>query len=161
MMTIRPGFWRLGAVIPFAILIGVFVALGAGMLVVNQPAQAIPMFLAPPLVFLIAWLRTLPVRLEITESTVRAKQGRWRGQPDKQVPRSEIRSIHYFPMIISFRGPDNTPIMRVDPHWTMRQMLRVADEIKVPLYDHRRWFGMLKAPMGQLAYDPASGKRVP
>ena len=163
MITIRPGFWRLSSVIPLAIVIGLFVAGAVAKLAVDQPGQAVAAFLAPVLVLFLAWLRTLPVRLEFTESTVRAKQGRWRGQPDNQVPRSEIRSIHYFPMMISFRGPDNTPIMTIEPHWTRRQMLRVAEELKVPLYDHTRWYGMRESRMGigKLVHAPASGQRVP
>lgn len=119
--------------------------------------QAWVMLVVLVLVVAMAEVRSLPVRLEITESVVRARQGGWRGQPDKEVSRNDIRSIHYFPMMISFRGPDNTPIMKTEPHWTLRQMLKVAGELKVPLYDHTRWYGTREAHMGQLAYDPASG----
>ncbi len=155
-MIVRPGWWRLSTMIPLVMLIGLFGALAVSKFAVGQPGQAAVALVGPVLVCLIAWLRTLPVRLEVTDTAVRAKQGGWRRQPDKQVSRSEIRAIHYFPMMISFRGPDNESIMMIEPHWTRPQMLKVADELKIPLYDHTRWLGMRKVSMGRLTYDPAS-----
>jgi|SRR6516165_4552790 len=96
--------------------------------------------------------------LEITESVVRAKQDWF--LPENQVARSEITAIHYFPSLISFRGPDHKPIMKVRPNWTLRQMLGVADELGVPLYDHRRWLGLRRARIGRLVNRPAPSQPV-
>lgn len=101
---------------------------------------------------IIGWARVRAVRLEITDTEVRARQGWYR--PTKQVDRSDVRAIHFFPRVISFRGPDAQPIMKLDPAWNMRQMLEVADELHVPLFDHRRWHGLREVSVGRLANDP-------
>jgi hypothetical protein len=149
MMTVRVGVWRLSVVIPWTLLVGFFIA-GA----VISPNQAVAALTAPFLVALIAWLVVRRIRLEITESVVRARQG---PRGDKLVSRSEVRAIHYLPRLISFRGPDGKPIMMIRPEWTLRQMGRVADELKVPLYDHRGWGGIRTVDKGRLVYDPKSG----
>lgn len=46
--------------------------------------------------------------------------------------------------------------MMIVPNWTLRQMIEVAGELGVPLFDHRRWLGMRMVDMGRLVYDPAS-----
>jgi hypothetical protein len=159
-MTVRPGLWRPIIVIPWAMLAGLFIALGVSKLAVSQPGQAVVAFAGPVLLFLLAWVRARSVRLEIAESVVLARQGRWRGHPDREAPRSEIRAIHYFPRMISFRGPDNKPIMTIDGNYTLRQMMKVAVTLEVPLYDHARWLGMRKISIGRLLYDPASRHSV-
>jgi hypothetical protein len=157
-MKIRPALWRLSTVISVVMLIGLCGVLAVVFFKSGAPGDAVMVLPWPVLVFGFALLRTLRVQLEITESMVHAMNGGWRDQPDKQVPRSEIRSIHRSSSLISFWGPDNTPIMRVEPAWTMRQMQRVAAELKVPLYDHRRWFGMRedRKGMGRRVYGAAS-----
>lgn len=149
MLTIRPGLRPIDA-ISCSVLVALCLA---GALI--WPAQALWALAIPVTVGFIAWVRTRPVRLEITESVVRAREGGFRGQPDKQVPRSEITGIHYFPMRISFRGPDQKPIMAIEPNYPVRTMLKVAAELKVPLYDHTRWLELRKVEMGRLVYDPA------
>lgn len=164
LMTILPGWWRLRTIIPWAVLVGVFIALAVGEFVAGSPGAAVVALTAPVLVFLMCWAlvrsKARPVRLEVTESTVRVRQGRWRGHPDMQAPRSEIRAIHCYPRLISFRGLDNKPMMIVDPNYTLRQMRMVAAELGVRLYDHNRWLGLRKVHIGRLAYDPASGPVV-
>jgi hypothetical protein len=81
-----------------------------------------------------SWLLWHPVRLEITETEVRARQGWVRGQSGKtEARRSEICSIHYLPRRISFRGPDGQPLMEPVDIWTVRDMLKAAEELQVPL----------------------------
>jgi hypothetical protein len=58
--------------------------------------------------------------------------------------------------MISFRGPDNKPIMMIDDNYTLRQMMKVAGVLEAPLYDHTRLLGMRKVRIGRLAYDPSS-----
>lgn len=154
-MTLRPAFWRRSTVIPLAILL-----ILCGTPAALWPHQAAVLLVAPVLLTLIAQARTRPVRMEITPAVVQARQGGWRGQPDKEAPRSEIRAIHYFPGRISFRGPDDKPIMEPEPHWTLGQMLKVADELDVPLYDHRGRLRLEELATGRLVYDPASHQRV-
>ena len=53
----------------------------------------------------LVWLGTWPARLEITVTEVRARHGLAYGPVGpKQAVRSEIRSIHYLPRQVSFRG---------------------------------------------------------
>jgi hypothetical protein len=128
-----------------AILVAMMVAL-----TVLDPHQIVWWLVVLPLgVGVVGWFRLRSVRLEISESVVRATQGWY--LPERQVARSQISAIHYFPRTISFRGPDQKPIMKIAPGWTMRQMLEVADLLGVPLYDHRRWLGLRSATMGRLA----------
>jgi hypothetical protein len=124
---------------------------------VFQPSSAMVLLACFVLLCLMAWARTIPVRLEITETEVRARQGRWRGQPDVAALRGEIRAIRYYPARISFRDANDEPLMEPEPHWTVRQMVRVAIEVGVPLYDHKGALGVEELSEGRLAYDPVSG----
>jgi hypothetical protein len=142
---------RRSAWILLAVLLGIYIALA-----VYQPDQALWLLASAVGVAIILWARLRAVQLEITESVVRARQGWY--LPEKQAARSEIRAIHYFPSVISFRGPDRKPIMKIAPDWTMRQMLEVAGELGVPLYDHRRW--LRKVSTGRLVNHPAPGHPV-
>jgi hypothetical protein len=158
LMTIRPGWLRLGVVIPVAIMLGVSIVIAVGMLADHHAGQVPWAFFGPVLVVFITWVATRRVRLEITDSVVLVRQGGWRGNPDKQAPRNAITAIHVFPMVISFRGPDKKPIMMIVPNYTPRQMLRVAKVLDVPLYDHRRWFGLRQIHLGRLIYDPRQAR---
>jgi hypothetical protein len=149
MITIRPAVWQPSIVIVWSLVAGMFVAAA-----VIWPGQAVTSLMFLPLLFLIAWVRVRAVRLEITEGAVRARQGWY--LPDKQVPRSQIRAIHYYPDVISFRGPDRKPIMRTRSEWSLRQMIAVAGELRVPVYDNRRWHNLRSARVGRLVYDPAA-----
>ena len=158
MTVIKPGWWRASVVIPVGIGSCIFIAGAVTEFAADRPGQAVAALMGPVLFFLIAGFRTRSVRLEISENVVLAKQGHWRGHPDKQAPRSDIRAIHYYPRLISFRGPDNKPIMMIDPNYTVRQMVRVASVLGVRMYDHTRWLGMRKtANTGRLVYQPESG----
>jgi hypothetical protein len=130
-----------------AILAGVLIAY-----TVAVPRQWLPVVLGVIGLVIIGWARLRAVRLEITDSVVRAKQGWY--QPEKQVARGDVRAIHYFPRLISFRGRDDKPIMMVAPNWNLRQMLEVADELGVSLFDHRRWHGLREVSVGRLVNDP-------
>jgi hypothetical protein len=153
MRTIRPRP-GLSALILFAVGAGMFI--GAA---VYRPGQALELLAGTLLAIAIIWARWRAIRLEITESVVRVKQGWY--LPDKQVARSEIGAIHYFPRLISFRGPDRrTPIMKIAPNYRLRQMVEVANELAVPLYDHRRWLGLREVNTGRLVNRPASDQPV-
>jgi hypothetical protein len=158
-MTILPGFWRFSIVFLWGILVGVFAALAAVEFVAHQPGEGVVLLVAPMGLYLLTSVifrfGPRPIRLEITESTVRALQGNWRGAPGMEVPRSEITAIHYFPDMISFRGLDNKPVMMIRPQYTLRQMRKVAAELHVRLFDHSRLLGLQKVNIGRLAYDPA------
>jgi hypothetical protein len=161
-MMIWPGFWRFSSLIPWMIVAGGSTAIAVWEFVTGQPGEGVAMLMLPVVTFLVVWgilrLRPLPIRLEVTEGMVRARQGKWRGAPDMGAPRSEIRSIHYFPNLISFRGVDNNnSLMMIQPQYTLRQMRKVAAELHVRLYDHTRWLGLRTVDVGRLAYDPASG----
>jgi hypothetical protein len=159
-MTLWPGFWRFSNVILEAILVSLFIAIAVAYFVGDKPAEGVVALLIPVGLYLLGMVitrfRPRPIRLEVTESMVRARQGKWRGAPDMEALRSEIRSIHYFPNLISFRGADNnSSLMMIQPQYTLRQMRRVAAELHVRLYDHTRWLGLRgDREIGRLAYDP-------
>jgi hypothetical protein len=152
MKTIRPrpgpSLWA-----AIVILAGMFIAPA-----LYRPGQAPWLLACASLIAVIGWIRVRAVRLVITDSAVRVRQG-W-VQAEKEAARSNIVAIHYFPGVISFRGPGGEPMMKVAPNWTLRQMLEVAGVLEVPLFDHTRWFGLRKAAVARLAYDPPSGPRL-
>jgi hypothetical protein len=158
MITIRPSFWRPGNVF-WAVVIGGFCLSP----VVFQAGASPELMGLGALAFMtvLAWLLMRPIRLEITETEVRARQGWTTGQLGKsqEAFRSEIRSIHYLPKQISFRGADGQSLMETVVNWTLGDMAKAAAELRVPLYDDRVE-GLLKArelSEGRLVYDPASG----
>jgi hypothetical protein len=153
-MTIRPRFLRPGIMIPLGAIACFFVAA----VVFDPSVPAVMGFVLFVLAHLLAWSLTRRIRLEITETEVRARQGGWSDQNDKRAPRSEIRAIRYYPKRISFRGPDDQPLMEppVDS-WTVREMLKAAEVLQVPLYDHGGRYGLEEVSEGRLAYDPATG----
>lgn len=160
-MTIWPG-WRFGSVVGWGTLTAGFIVGAVSEFVAGHLAAGMTALLIPVGLYLLSWVlirfRPRPIRLEVTQSMVRARQGKWRGAPDKEAPRSEIRAIHYLPDLISFRGVDNdNPLMIIQPQYSLRQMRKVAAELHVRLYDHTRWLGLRRIDVGRLAYDPASG----
>jgi hypothetical protein len=157
MLTISPTFWRPGNVIS-AVFIGGFCLMPAVFLLGSPTAAIGPALLV--VVALMVWLLMRPIRLEITETEVRAREG-WSQGPlgKKEAFRTEIRSIHYRPKQISFRGADGQSLMEAVDIWTVADMVKVAEELRVPLYDDRVE-GLLKArelSEGRLVYDPVSG----
>jgi hypothetical protein len=157
MITIRPSFWRPGNVIS-AVVIGAFCLIPAVFLLGSPTAAIGPVSFA--IAALMVWLLMRPIRLEITETEVRARHG-WSHAPlgKKEALRSEIRSIHYAPSRFSFRGSDGQPLMETSDIWTVRDMVKAAEELRVPLYDDRVE-GLLRArelSEGRLVYDPVSG----
>jgi hypothetical protein len=154
MITIRPGFRKPGTVISAVVVTGFCLVP-----VVLQPvsAGAVMGLVTLVVVYSLFWIMARQIRLEITETEVRARQ-RWaRGRPDQEALRGEIRSIHYCPSRISFRGADGQPLMEPADIWTVREMVRAAEELQVPLYDHRGLLRLEELSEGRLAYDPASG----
>lgn len=159
-MTVRPGGWRLSVVIPWAFVWGLSIAIGIAKLTIGQPVQTVVGFVGPVLCYLLFRVLALTIRLKITDSMISARRGGWRGRRDLEVPRNEVRVIHYFPQAIGFHGTDNKRIMRIDNDYTLRQMRTVAEFLSVPLYDHRRWLGMQEVWQGRLVYKPTESDRV-
>jgi hypothetical protein len=157
MITIKPTFWRPSSVF-WAVAIGGFCLSPVVFQGGTFPELAGLGVLAAMTVMV--WLGTRTARLEITETEVRARHGWSPGPPGKkEAPRSEIRSIHYRPRQISFRGADGQPLMEASDMWTVADMVKAAAELRVPLYDDRVE-GLLRArelSEGRLVYDPASG----
>src|ERR1700684_2940289 len=156
MITIKPTFWRPGNVIS-AVVIGAFCLIPAVFLLGSPTAAIGPVILL--VAALMVWLLMRPIRLEITETEVRAREG-WAQGPlgKKEALRSEIRSIHYAPGRFSFRGSDGQPLMETSDIWTVRDMVKAAAELGVPLYDNRLGrLGAREASAGRLVYDPVSG----
>lgn len=157
MVTIRPTFWRPGNVF-WVVVIGGFclspVVFQAGAF----PELAGLGVLA--VMTVMVWLGTRTARLEITATEVRANHGWSPGPIGKKVAvRSEIRSIHYRPRQVTFRGADGQPLMEISDLWTVADMVKAAAELRVPLYDDREE-GLLRArelSEGRLVYDPVSG----
>jgi hypothetical protein len=156
MISIKPTFWRPGNVIS-AVFIGGSCLIPAGFLLGSPTAAIGPVILL--VAALMVWLLMRPIRLEITETEVRARQG-WSQGPlgKKEALRSEIRSIHYAPNRFSFRGADGQPLMETSDMWTVADMVKAAEKLGVPLYDNRLGrLGAREASEGRLVYDPAAG----
>jgi hypothetical protein len=135
-LTIRYKVWQANTVVSLGIVTAVCVGL-----VIYQPGAA-PMLLGPVVVFVIGYLRTRALRLEVAPSVVRARQGGLRGRPDLEAPRGEVYEIHYCPRRIIFQGSFGRPVMEPYPFWTLEQVLQVADVLDVPVYDHRGRFSL-------------------
>jgi hypothetical protein len=158
MITIKPSFWRAGNVF-WTVLIG-----GSCLSPLVFQLGAFPELMGlGTLAFMtgLAWLLMRPIRLEITETEVRARQGWTTGRLGKSQDafRSEIRSIHYLPKQIGFRWADGQPLMETVDNWTLRDMVKAAEELRVPLYDDRVE-GLLRVQVlseGRLVYDPVTG----
>lgn len=159
-MTVGAGLRRSNVLLPGGFLVSGCVAGAISEVLAGQPAAAATALSIPFALFLLLWVLLRSIRLEVGESRVLARQGGFRGHPDLEVPRNEIRAIHYFPRIISFRGPDNKPFMRIDCNYTLRQMTMVAALLGVPLYDHKGRLGLGEVKVGRLVYDPAAPHRV-
>jgi hypothetical protein len=157
MIAIRPRFWRPVNVF-WVVVIGGFclspVVFQAGAF----PELAGLGVLA--VMTVMVWLGTRTARLEITATEVRARHGWSPGPIGKKVAvRSEIRSIHYRPRQVTFRGADGQPLMEISDMWTLGDMVKTAAQLRVPLYDDREE-GLLRArelSEGRLVYDPLSG----
>jgi hypothetical protein len=157
MIAIRPRFWRPVNVF-WVVVIGGFclspVVFQAGAFPELAGLGVLAVMTA------MVWLGTRTARLEITETEVRARHG-WSPGPvgKKEAFRSEIRSIHYRPRQVTFRGADGQPLMEISDMWTLGDMVKVAEALGVPLYDDRVE-GLLRAQElseGRLVYDPESG----
>lgn len=151
-MTVRPTPWRPAVMIPCSILFGMF---GAG--AVLFPGGLVLLWI-PPLASLMFWACWCAIRLEVTADEVWFKMG-WLGS-NRRVRRSQIRAIHYYPDVISFRGPDGRPLTRTKSEWSLQQMIAVGAELQVPVYDNRRCLGLLQAKVGRLVYEPSKDKPV-
>ena len=103
MISIKPTFWKRSNVI-WAVFIGAFCLCP---LALQSPTASSSLAGLGTFVGLavLCWLMLRPIRLEITETQVRAKEG-WSRAPlgKKEAFRSEIRSIHYAPKRFSFLG---------------------------------------------------------
>jgi hypothetical protein len=156
MITIRPALWRRKHVI-YAVAIGGFcLAPVVFQMGTFSELMGLGVLAAMALMF---WLGMRPIRLEITETEVRAREG-WARAPlgKKEVLSSEIRSIHYLQRQISFRGADGQSLMEAVDIWTVADLTKAAEELLVPLYNDR--LGLLKTTepgRGRLVYDPVSG----
>jgi hypothetical protein len=144
-LTIRYKVLRASTVVSYGTAGALFVAL-----VVYQPG-AWPTLLGLVLVFLIVCLRARSMLLEVTPTVVRARQGRVGGRPDVEAPRVEIYEIRYCPRRIRFMGPSGRSLMNPYPLWTLEQVIRVAEVLDVPVYDHRGRFRLQTLTREELA----------
>ena len=158
MITIKPTLWKRSVVISFVL----FGALCLSPMVFGSPSATSSIAGVGALVgmFLLYWFTTRRVRLEITETEVRAEEGGWSRAPlgKKEAFRSEIRSIRYVPKRYTFCGADGQALMVISNTWTMPDMVKAAEVIGVPLYEDR--VGQSKARgsnKARLVYEPGSG----
>jgi hypothetical protein len=91
--------------------------------------------------------RMAVTRIEITDVVVRYSEG-WRGAR-REVARDQVRVIRRYPTKIVFGGPDGKHSMSVGGHWTMKQLMQIAQVLGVPLFDHRRWLGTRSVKTGR------------
>lgn len=156
MITIKPTFWQRKHVM-YAVAIGAFCLIPAAFEAGHPIALMGPSVLVA--LGLMFWLMMRPIRLEISEAEVRAREG-WARAPlgRRVVFRSELRSVHYLRRQVSFRGADGQSLMEAAGIWTVADMVGVAQELGVPLFDDR--VGALRTAgpgQGRLMYDPVSG----
>ncbi|GAA5197444.1 hypothetical protein GCM10023322_68720 [Rugosimonospora acidiphila] len=110
--------------------------------------------------WLLTWALWRWIRLEITETTVRVRLSYFRRNRPIQVGRSRIRAIHYDPFRISFCGPNGSLLMWTKADWSLKQMIAVAAELQVPIYDNRRCLNLLPKRVGRLVYNPFDDRRL-
>ncbi len=146
--------WPLSAVFIWSILAGLCIA--AAILLPGGDSS----FGYLLVLWLFGWVRVRAIRLEVTKTAVSVKRGRFALTTTRQVARSQIRAIHYYPDVISFRGPDGRPLMRTRADWSLKQMIAVATELQVPVYDNRQCLNLLRARVGQLVYKPLEEQPV-
>lgn len=150
-MTVRPTWRQPSIVIIWSILTGLCVA--ASILLPGGDSS----FGVLLVLWLFGWIHVRAIRLEVTETEVLVKRGRLWLTKTRQVTRSQIRAIHYYPDVVSFRGPSGSPLMRTRAEWSLKQMIAVAVELQVPVYDNRQCLNLLRTRVGQLVYKPSEG----
>ncbi|WP_157436250.1 hypothetical protein [Actinospica robiniae] len=154
-MIITPTWWQPSIVISWGVLAG-----GCVEAAVSEP-HGVYSFGALLLLWLLAWAAGRSIRLEVTEAEVIVTRGYVRMQSNvpRRVARSRLGAIHYYPKVITFCGPDGTLLMRTKAEWSLKQMITVAAELQVPIYDNRRFLHLVPRRTGRLAYDPVYGRR--
>ena len=157
MITIKPTLWKRSVVISFML----FGALCLSPMVFGSPSATSSVAGAGTLVgmLLLYWSATRRVRLEITETEVRAEEGMvtraaWQegGVPQRD-PLYSLRAE-----ADTFCGADGQALMVISNTWTMPDMVKAAEVIGVPLYEDR--VGQSKARgsnKARLVYEPGSG----
>lgn len=153
-MTVTPTWWQPSIVLSWSWLV-VVCAVAA----FTQPKGYFS-FGALLLLWSLAYAAVRSIRMEVTETVVRVKRGWWRGNPIREVARSRIRAIHYYPKTITFCGPAGGPIMRTKAEWSLKQVIAVAAELQVPVYDNRQCLNLLPTKVGRLAYSPSYGQPI-
>jgi hypothetical protein len=91
--------------------------------------------------------RNAVTRVEINREIVKYDEG-WRART-REVARDQVRVIRRYPTKIVFGGPDGKHIMSLGGHWTMKQLMQIAQVLGVPLFDHRRWLGARSVKTGR------------
>jgi hypothetical protein len=148
-MTLTPTWWQPSIVLSWSWLVVV-----CGVAAATQP-DGYYSFGALLLLWLLAYAAGRSIRMEVTETMVRVKRGWLRGNPVREVARSRIQAIHYYPKTITFRGPAGGLVMRTKAEWSLKQMIAVAAELQVPVYDNRQCLNLLPAKAGRLAFSPS------
>lgn len=151
-LTVRYKVWQTSTVVSAGIVTSL-----CAVAAVAEPRAYLPLLLAPVLLVCMFWLASRAMRLQVTQTMVRARAGRWHGRPDVETPRIEICEIHYCPARISFLGTHGQPLMEPYPLWTLNQVRQVADLLDVPLYDHRGWLHLRELAVGRLVNRDPSG----
>lgn len=159
--TVKPNDWRASVSVPWAIVTVLSAGVGIAKFATDQPGQGLIGLAIPVLYYLLIRFVSRSIRLEITESVVRARQGGGNGHRDREVPRHDVLAIHYFPRSIGFRGPGDDAFLKIRQEYTLRQMKTVAEFLRVPLYTHERALGARGTSEGRLVYKPSESDRVP
>jgi len=92
--------------------------------------------------FFVLWVLTMYTgTVEVTPVDVRASGKSFR---PTVVPRERVSTMHWTSNVITFRDSDHDLLLRIASYgWTGSQVLAIAEQLGVPLYNHRtkRGFG--------------------
>lgn len=153
-MTVTPTWWQ-----PSIVLTWSWLVLVCAIAAATEPDGPYS-FGALLLIWLLTYGAVRSIRMEVTETMVRVKRGWLRGNPVREVARSRIRAIHYYPKTITFCGEAGGPIMRTKAEWSLKQVIAVATELQVPVYDNRRFLHLLPTRAGRVVFNPSHGQWI-
>jgi hypothetical protein len=140
-MVLRRKLWRQPEIYVWLPVIGFAIATMTG-----RRAHVVgPLLVIGVIVVLEAWAQAR-VRITVTASQVLVSDMLGRNA----MPRADLASIHVFPRSWeSFYDKLGYRAMRSGPYWTRRQLLDLAEQLRVPLIVHRRrWLGFGPAVPG-------------
>jgi hypothetical protein len=142
-MTIRMSWLQPGAFVPLAGLACMFAVLS-----VARPSASIAYAIGFAVIAAMVGAQIMATRIVLTGSLVVFDQGRL--TPKQQASRQRISAIRIFPLYVVLSDSSRNRILTIGGHWAMKQLLKIASVLEVPIYDHRGWSGLRSVKEGRL-----------